>query len=151
MDISKIRSVLCREKESFVCDVRLLIRQKQISAGGKRFRKRATMLGGAKQCLDLDRLPNLPRYERRLICVRVTVAAAASHIGRNSGAPASGQDDRRNSETETRGNAARTARKLSEVQQLIPLFQGTDGTFVRYLTWHRESGGIGVELWCRTV
>ena len=36
--------------------------------------------------------------------------------------------------------------KLSAVQQLIPLFLGTDSTFVRYLTWHRETGGIGVEL-----
>lgn len=36
--------------------------------------------------------------------------------------------------------------KLSAEQQLIPLFLGTDSAFVRYLTWHRESGGIGVEL-----
>ena len=34
--------------------------------------------------------------------------------------------------------------KLSAIQQLIPLFLGTDNTFVRYLTWHREGGGTGV-------
>ena len=71
-----ICAVLRKGKERFICDVRLLIRQKQISARGKRFRKRATMLGEAKQCLDLDRLPNLPHYERRLICV-------PSHCGRS--------------------------------------------------------------------
>lgn len=62
-------AVLRKGKERFVCDVRLLIRQKQITARGKRFRKRATALQEAKQYLDLDRLPNLPRHERRLICV----------------------------------------------------------------------------------
>lgn len=62
-------AVLRKGKERFVCDVRLLIRQKQITARGKRFRKRATALQEARQCLDLDRLPNLPRHERRLICV----------------------------------------------------------------------------------
>lgn len=36
--------------------------------------------------------------------------------------------------------------KLSAIQELIPLFLGTDNTFVRYLTWHRESSGTGVEL-----
>lgn len=36
--------------------------------------------------------------------------------------------------------------KLSAIQQLIPLFLGTDNTFVRYLTWHREGGGTGVDL-----
>lgn len=64
-----ICAVLRKGKERFVCDVRLLIRQKQITARGKRFRKRATALQEAKQYLDLDRLPNLPRHERRLICV----------------------------------------------------------------------------------
>lgn len=69
-------AVLRKGKERFVCDVRLLIRQKQITARGKRFRKRATALQEARQCLDLDRLPNLPRHERRLICV-------PSHCGRS--------------------------------------------------------------------
>ena len=64
-----ICAVLRKGKERFVCDVRLLIRQKQITARGKRFRKRATALREARRCLDLDRLPNLPRHERRLICV----------------------------------------------------------------------------------
>lgn len=36
--------------------------------------------------------------------------------------------------------------KLSVIQQLIPLFLGADNTFVRYLTWHRESGGSDVGL-----
>lgn len=64
-----ICAVLRKGKERFVCDMRLLIRQKQIAAREKRFRKRATALREAGQCLDLDRLPNLPRHERRLICV----------------------------------------------------------------------------------
>ena len=64
-----ICAMLRKGKERFVCDVRLLIRQKQITARGIRFRKRATALREARRCLDLDRLPNLPRHERRLICV----------------------------------------------------------------------------------
>ena len=261
-----ICAVLRKGKERFVCDVRLLIRQKQISARGKRFRKRATMLGEAKQCLDLDRLPNLPHYERRLICVpshcgrsciahtdcryrqylkasngpSVTIQVCnhnylladaahrkngwtpllkdyqalvideahklpetvrqmntrricsaellayeklltAGHCGLSAQklravtreflaafAPPETKAERAIPLKQTKvGTAAlqhldkaigeilkqrpeampRGLRgKLSAVQQLIPLFLGTDSTFVRYLTWHRESGGIGVEL-----
>ena len=64
-----ICAVLRKGKERFVCDMRLLIRQKQITARGKRYRKRAAALREAGRCLDLDRLPNLPLHERRLICV----------------------------------------------------------------------------------
>lgn len=261
-----ICAVLRKGKERFVCDVRLLIRQKQISARGKRFRKRATMLGEAKQCLDLDRLPNMPRYERRLICVlshcgrsciahtdcryrqylkasngpSVTIQVCnhnylladaahrkngwtpllkdyqalvideahklpetvrqmntrricsaellayeklltAGHCGLSAQklravtreflaafAPPETKAERAIPLKQTKAGTAALQHldkaiveilkqrpeamprglrgKLSAVQQLIPLFLGTDSAFVRYLTWHRESGGIGVEL-----
>lgn len=64
-----ICAVLRKGKERFACDKRLLIRQKQISVRGERFRKRATALRAAHQCLDLDLLPGISRHDRRLICV----------------------------------------------------------------------------------
>ena len=261
-----ICAVLRKGKERFVCDMRLLIRQKQITARGKRFRKRATALREARQCLDLDRLPNLPRHERRLICVpsrcgrsciehsdcryrqylkasngpSVTIQvcnhnyllADAAHR-QNGWTPllkdyqalvideahklpetVRQMNTRRISSSEllacekllTAGHCGLSAQKLravirefhaafvppetkaeraiplqqtkagtaalqhldraigeilkqrpealpqgmrgklSAIQQLIPLFLGTDNTFVRYLTWHRESGGTGVDL-----
>ena len=263
---SPICAVLRKGKERFVCDVRLLIRQKQITARGKRFRKRATALQEARQCLDLDRLPNLPRHERRLICVpsrcgrsciahtdcryrqylkasngpSVTIQVCnhnylladaahrkngwtpllkdyqalvideahklpetvrqmntrricsaellayeklltAGHCGLSAQklravtreflaafAPPETKAERAIPLKQTKAGTAALQHldkaigeilkqrpeamprglrgKLSAVQQLIPLFLGTDSAFVRYLTWHRESGGIGVEL-----
>ena len=261
-----ICAVLRKGKERFVCDMRLLIRQKQITARGKRYRKRATALREARQCLDLDRLPNLPRHERRLICVpnrcgrsciehsdcryrqylkasngpSVTIQvcnhnyllADAAHR-QNGWTPllkdyqalvideahklvetVRQMNTRRISSSEllafekllTAGHCGLSAQKLravireflaafvppetkaeraiplqqtkaataalrhldraigeilkqrpevlpqglrgklSAIQQLIPLFLGTDNTFVRYLTWHREGGGTGVDL-----
>lgn len=261
-----ICAVLRKGKERFVCDVRLMIRQKQITARGKRYRKRATTLREARQCLDLDRLPNLPRHERRLICVpsrcgrsciahlacryrqylkasngpSVTIQICnhnylladaahrqnrwtpllkdyqalvideahklpetvrqmntrricsaellayekmltASHCGLSAQKlravtreflaafalpetkaervmtlqqtkagiaalqhldKAIGEILKQRPEALPRGLCG----KLSAIQQLIPLFLGTDNTFVRYLTWHREGGGIGVDL-----
>lgn len=64
-----ICAVLRKGKERFACDKRLLIRQKQISVRGERFRRRATALRAANQCLDLDLLPGISRHDRRLICV----------------------------------------------------------------------------------
>jgi len=64
-----ICAVLRKGKERFACDKRLLIRQKQISVRGERFRRRATALRTANQCLDLDLLPGISRHDRRLICV----------------------------------------------------------------------------------
>lgn len=259
-------AVLRKGKERFVCDVRLLIRQKQITARGKRFRKRATALQEARQCLDLDRLPNLPRHERRLICVpsrcgrsciahtdcryrqylkasngpSVTIQVCnhnylladaahrkngwtpllkdyqalvideahklpetvrqmntrricsaellayeklltAGHCGLSAQklravtreflaafAPPETKAERAIPLKQTKAETAALQHldkaigeilkqrpeamprglrgKLSAVQQLIPLFLGTDSAFVRYLTWRRESGGIGVEL-----
>lgn len=261
-----ICAVLRKGKERFVCDMRLLIRQKQITARGKRYRKRAAALREAGQCLDLDRLPNLPRHERRLICVpsrcgrsciehsdcryrqylkasngpSVTIQvcnhnyllADAAHR-QNGWTPllkdyqalvideahklpetVRQMNTQRISSSEllacekllTAGHCGLSAQKLravireflaafvppetkaeraiplqqtkaattalrhldkaigeilkprpealpqglrgklSAIQQLIPLFLGTDNTFVRYLTWHREGGGTGVDL-----
>lgn len=258
--------MLRKGKERFVCDMRLLIRQKQITARGKRYRKRAAALREAGQCLDLDRLPNLPRHERRLICVpsrcgrsciehsdcryrqylkasngpSVTIQvcnhnyllADAAHR-QNGWTPllkdyqalvideahklpetVRQMNTQRISSSEllacekllTAGHCGLSAQKLravireflaafvppetkaeraiplqqtkaattalrhldkaigeilkprpealpqglrgklSAIQQLIPLFLGTDNTFVRYLTWHREGGGTGVDL-----
>ena len=64
-----ICAVLRKGKERSACDKRLLIRQKQISVRGERFRRRATALRAANQCLDLDLLPGISRHDRRLICV----------------------------------------------------------------------------------
>ena len=64
-----ICAVLRKGKERFVCDRRLLIRQKQIGIRGERFRRRAAALRAANQCLDLDLLPEISRHDRRLICV----------------------------------------------------------------------------------
>lgn len=259
-------AVLRKGKERFVCDVRLLIRQKQITARGKRFRKRAPALQEARQCLDLDRLPNLPRHERRLICVpsrcarsciahtdcryrqylkasngpSVTIQVCnhnylladaahrkngwtpllkdyqalvideahklpetvrqmntrricsaellayeklltAGHCGLSAQklravtreflaafAPPETKAERAIPLKQTKAGTAALQHldkaigeilkqrpeamprglrgKLSAVQQLIPLFLGTDSTFVRYLTWQRESGGTGVDL-----
>lgn len=264
--LDPICAVLRKGKERFVCDMRLLIRQKQITARGKRYRKRAAALREAGRCLDLDRLPNLPRHERRLICVpnrcgrsciehsdcryrqylkasngpSVTIQvcnhnyllADAAHR-QNGWTPllkdyqalvideahklvetVRQMNTRRISLSEllacekllTAGHCGLSAQKLravirefhaafvppetkaeraiplqqtkagtaalqhldraigeilkqrpevlpqglcgklSAIQQLIPLFLDTDNTFVRYLTWHRESGGTGVDL-----
>lgn len=264
--LDPICAVLRKGKERFVCDVRLLIRQKQITARGKRFRKRATALQEAKQYLDLDRLPNLPRHERRLICVpswcgrsciahsdcryrqylkasngpSVTIQVCnhnylladtahrqngwtpllkdyqalvideahklpetvrqmntrricsaelfayekmltAGHCGLSAQklravtrefltafVPPETKAERAIPMQQTKAGTAALQHldkaigeilkqrpealpqglcgKLSAIQELIPLFLGTDNTFVRYLTWRRESGGIGVDL-----
>ena len=261
-----ICAVLRKGKERFVCDMRLLLRQKQISARGKRFRKRAIALREARQCVDLDRLPNLPRHERRLICVpnrcdrsciahsdcryrqylkasnglSVTIQVCnhnylladaahrqngwtpllkdyqalvideahklpetvrqmntwricsaelltceklliAGHFGLSAQklravtrefltafVPPEKKAERAIPLQQTEAGTAALQHldkmiaeilkqrpeampqglrgKLSGIQQLIPLFLGTDSTFVRYLTWHRESDRAGVEL-----
>ena len=55
--------------------------------------------------------------------------AALQHLDR-----AIGEILKQSSEALPRGLCS----KLSAIQELIPLFLGTDNTFVRYLTWHRE-------------
>ena len=261
-----ICAVLRKGKERFVCDMRLLIRQKQITARGKRYRKRAAALREAGRCLDLDRLPNLPLHERRLICVpnrcgrsciehsdcryrqylkasngpSVTIQVCnhnylladaahrqngwtpllkdyqalvideahklpetvrqmntrrisssellacekqltASHCGLSAQklravtreflaafVPPETKAERAIPLQQTKAGTAALQHmdkaigeilkqrpealprglcvKLSAIQELIPLFLGTDNTFVRYLTWHRESGGTSVDL-----
>lgn len=64
-----IQAVLRKGKERFVCDLRLLERQRQIAQRGERFARRAAILRQAQDCLDLDKLPGLSGFDRRLICV----------------------------------------------------------------------------------
>ena len=64
-----IQGVLRKGKERFVCDLRLLERQRQMAQRGERFARRAAILRQALDCLDLDKLPGLSDFDRRLICV----------------------------------------------------------------------------------
>ena len=64
-----IQAVLRKGKERFVCDLRLLERQRQIAQRGEQFARRAAVLRQAQDCLDLDKLPGLSGFDRRLICV----------------------------------------------------------------------------------
>ena len=64
-----IQAVLRKGKERFVCDLRLLERQRQIAQRGERFARRAAILRQAQDCLDLDKLPGLSGFDRRQICV----------------------------------------------------------------------------------
>ena len=64
-----IQAVLRKCKERFVCDLRLLERQRQMAQRGERFARRAAILRQAQDCLDLDKLPVLSGFDRRQICV----------------------------------------------------------------------------------
>ena len=64
-----IQAVLRKGKERFVCDLRLLERQRQMAQRGERFARRAAILRQAQDCLDLDKLPVLSGFDRRQICV----------------------------------------------------------------------------------
>ena len=64
-----IQAVLRKGKERFVCDLRLLERQRQVAQRGERFVRRAAILRQAQECLDLDKLPGLSGFDRRQICV----------------------------------------------------------------------------------
>ena len=64
-----IQAVLRKGKERFVCDLRLLERQRQMAQRGDRFARRAAILRQAQDCLDLDKLPGLSGFDRRQICV----------------------------------------------------------------------------------
>lgn len=64
-----IQAVLRKGKERFVCDLRLLERQRQMAQRGERFTRRAAILRQAQECLDLDKLPSLSGFDRRQICV----------------------------------------------------------------------------------
>ena len=64
-----IQVVLRKGKERFVCDLRLLERQRQMAQRGERFARRTEILRQALNCLDLDKLPGLSGFDRRQICV----------------------------------------------------------------------------------
>ena len=64
-----IQAVLRKGKERFVCDLRLLERQRQMAQRGERFARRAAILRQAQDCLDLDKLSVLSGFDRRQICV----------------------------------------------------------------------------------
>ena len=64
-----IQAVLRKGKERFVCDLRLLERQRQMAQRGERFARRAAILRQAQDCLDLDKLAGLSGFDRRRICV----------------------------------------------------------------------------------
>ena len=64
-----IQAVLRKGKERFVCDLRLLERQRQMAQRGDRFARRAAILRQAQDCLDLDKLAGLSGFDRRRICV----------------------------------------------------------------------------------
>lgn len=66
---NSIQAVLRKGKERFVCDLRLLERQRQMAQRGDRFARRAAVLRQAQDCLDLDKLPGLSGFDRRQICV----------------------------------------------------------------------------------
>lgn len=64
-----IQAVLRKGKERFVCDLRLLERQRQMALRGELFARRAAILRQAQDCLDLDKLPVLSGFDRRQIYV----------------------------------------------------------------------------------
>ena len=64
-----IQAVLRKGKERFVCDLRLLERQRQMAQRGDRFARRTAILRQAQDCLDLDKLAGLSGFDRRRICV----------------------------------------------------------------------------------
>lgn len=64
-----IQAVLRKGKERFVCDLRLLERQRQMAQRGERFAQRSAILRQAQDCLDLDKLPGLSGFDRQRICV----------------------------------------------------------------------------------
>ena len=64
-----IQTVLRKGKARFVCDLRLLKRQRELVQRGEKFARRLRVLRGANSCLDLDQIQGLSGYDRRYICV----------------------------------------------------------------------------------
>ena len=64
-----IQTVLRKGKARFVCDLRLLKRQRELVQRGEKFARRLRVLRGANSCLDLDQIQGLSGYDRRHICV----------------------------------------------------------------------------------
>ena len=64
-----IQSVLRKGKGRYVCDLRLLKRQREVAQRGEKFARRLRVLRDADTCLDLDQIQGLSGYDRRHICV----------------------------------------------------------------------------------
>lgn len=64
-----IQSVLRKGKGRYVCDLRLLKRQREVAQRGEKFARRLRVLRNAATCLDLDQIQGLSGYDRRHICV----------------------------------------------------------------------------------
>ncbi|WP_455783471.1 ATP-dependent DNA helicase [Gemmiger formicilis] len=64
-----IQTVLRKGKGRYVCDLRLLKRQRELVRRGEEFARRLRVLRGANSCLDLDQIQGLSGYDRRHICV----------------------------------------------------------------------------------
>lgn len=64
-----MQSVLRKGKGRYVCDLRLLKRQREVAQRGEKFARRLRVLRNADTCLDLDQIQGLSGYDRRHICV----------------------------------------------------------------------------------
>ena len=64
-----IQTVLRKGKGRYVCDLRLLKRQREVAQRGEKFARRLHVLRDADACLDLDQIQGLSGYDRRHICV----------------------------------------------------------------------------------
>ena len=64
-----IQTVLRKGKRRYVCDLRLLKRQREVAQRGEKFARRLRVLRDANTCLDLDQIQGLSGYDRRHICV----------------------------------------------------------------------------------
>lgn len=69
-----IQTVLRKGKGRYVCDLRLLKRQREVAQRGEKFARRLHVLRDADACLDLDQIQGLSGYDRRHICVPVRCA-----------------------------------------------------------------------------
>lgn len=64
-----IQTVLRKGKSRYVCDLRLLKRQREVAQRGEKYARRLRVLRDADTCLDLDQIKGLSGYDRRHICV----------------------------------------------------------------------------------
>ena len=71
--------VVRKGKQHFVCDMRLAERQSQLAEGGRSSRLR--LLNQCTRHYDLDAVPGLSGYDRRLICVPVSCPKTCEGYG----------------------------------------------------------------------
>lgn len=71
--------VIRKGKQHFVCDMRLAERQAQLAEGGRSSRLR--LLNQCTRHYDLDAVPGLSGYDRRLICVPVSCPKTCEGYG----------------------------------------------------------------------